>query len=269
MKLRKIFAGVVAAALATTMTATAFAANGDRLEPAQATLGFADGQWLFSQWGGSETPATTLEALEDVTITGNGEYKVAIDFSKGINAWDTALEDVLLDEETGEPVLYTSVQGVTCMAVMVNFASDDEANNNLIIDITSIKFDGVEAMLDGVTSYTNAEDGIYRSTICNPYIGGVPTDARSTDLSTASATLTDFADTWSRCEVTFTISGYPEAGSEPEAPETDAPATDAPATDAPATDEKPNTNTGAEGIALVAGIAVIATGAVVVSKKRK
>ncbi|MBQ8791761.1 MAG: NPXTG-anchored protein, partial [Ruminiclostridium sp.] len=34
-------------------------------------------------------------------------------------------------------------------------------------------------------------------------------------------------------------------------------------------DEKPNTNTGAEGIALVAGIAVIATGAVVVSKKRK
>ena len=215
MKLRKIFAGVVAAALATTMTATAFAANGDRLEPAQATLGFADGQWLFSQWGGSETPATTLEALEDVTITGNGEYKVAIDFSKGINAWDSALEDVLLDEETGEPVLYTSVQGVTCMAVMVNFASGDEANNNLIIDITSIKFDGKEAMLDGVTSYTNAEDGIYRSTICNPYISSIPTDARSTDLSTASATLTDFADTWSRCEVTFTISGYPEAGSEP------------------------------------------------------
>ena len=53
-----------------------------------------------------------------------------------------------------------------------------------------------------------------------------------------------------------------------DAPETDAPATDAPATDAPAADEKPNTNTGVEGIALVAGIAVLAAGAVVVSKRK-
>ena len=67
----------------------------------------------------------------------------------------------------------------------------------------------------------------------------------------------------------------------PSAPETDAPATDAPETDAPATDApatdapvagdstgKPNTNTGVEGLALVAGIAVVATGAIVVAKKR-
>ncbi len=273
MKLRKIFAGVVAAAMATTMATSAFAANGDRLQPAQATLAFADGQWLFSQWGGSETPATTMEALEEVTITGNGEYKVAIDFSKGINAWDSALEDVLLDEETGEPVIYTSVENVTCMAVMVNFAADDEANNNLMIDITSIKFDGVESMLEGVTSYTNAEDGIYRSTILNPYIGNIPDDARGKDLSTASATLTDFAGTWSRCEVTFTISGYPEAGSEPEAPtdpEPEAPADPEPEAPAnPGDSSKPNAGTGAEGLALVAGIAVLATGAIVVAKKRK
>ena len=53
-----------------------------------------------------------------------------------------------------------------------------------------------------------------------------------------------------------------------DAPATDAPATDAPATDAPAVDDKPNTNTGVEGIALVAGIAVLAAGAVVVSKRK-
>ena len=42
--------------------------------------------------------------------------------------------------------------------------------------------------------------------------------------------------------------------------------TDEPSDDT--TEEKPNTNTGVEGIALVAGIAVLATGAIVVSKKR-
>ena len=60
------------------------------------------------------------------------------------------------------------------------------------------------------------------------------------------------------------------------APATDAPATDAPATDAPATDApttgdstKPSTNTGVESVAVVAGVAVLATGAVIVAKKRK
>ena len=59
---------------------------------------------------------------------------------------------------------------------------------------------------------------------------------------------------------------------ETEAPETEAPETDAaPETQAPVTGDstnKPNTNTGVEGIALVAGIAVLATGAIVVAKKR-
>ena len=55
-----------------------------------------------------------------------------------------------------------------------------------------------------------------------------------------------------------------------DAPATDAPATDAPATDAPTTGDssKPNAGTGVEGVALVAGIAVLATGAIVVAKKR-
>ncbi len=72
-------------------------------------------------------------------------------------------------------------------------------------------------------------------------------------------------------------SSTPSAPSDPEtdAPETDAPETDAPETDAPVVDNtpgsstgKPNAGTGAEGLALVAGIAVVATGAIVVAKKR-
>ena len=66
------------------------------------------------------------------------------------------------------------------------------------------------------------------------------------------------------------------APADTDAPATDAPATDAPATDAPATDApttgdstKPSTNTGVESVAVVAGVAVLATGAVIVAKKRK
>ena len=75
-------------------------------------------------------------------------------------------------------------------------------------------------------------------------------------------------------EVTFDVTGYDKASvPDTEAPDdTQAPATDAPATEAPATtgdSTKPNTNTGVEGVAAVAGVALLAAGAVVVAKKRK
>ena len=72
-------------------------------------------------------------------------------------------------------------------------------------------------------------------------------------------------------EVTFDVTGYDKAPADTDAPATDAPATDAPATDAPTTGDstKPNTNTGVEGVAAVAGVALLAAGAVVVAKKRK
>ena len=74
--------------------------------------------------------------------------------------------------------------------------------------------------------------------------------------------------------VTFTISGIGGGASDDtQSPDdTDAPATEAPATEAPATtgdSTKPNTNTGVEGVAAVAGVALLAAGAVVVAKKRK
>ena len=58
---------------------------------------------------------------------------------------------------------------------------------------------------------------------------------------------------------------------EPTDEPTDEPTTDEPTTDAPTTGDstKPNTNTGVESLAVVAGVAVLATGAIVVSKKRK
>lgn len=69
----------------------------------------------------------------------------------------------------------------------------------------------------------------------------------------------------SKIEVEFTLDGLQAEANIPD----DEPAddnTDKPAEETPA---KPNTNTGAEGIAVAAGVAVLATGAIVVSKKRK
>ena len=53
-----------------------------------------------------------------------------------------------------------------------------------------------------------------------------------------------------------------------DAPSNDAPAADNGSTSAPTTD-KQNANTGVEGVAVVAGLAIVAAGAVVVAKKRK
>ena len=76
-----------------------------------------------------------------------------------------------------------------------------------------------------------------------------------------------------KLEVTFTISGIDAIlnGGSTTPDETDAPATDAPATDAPTAGDstKDNTNTGVEGVAAVAGVAIVAAGAVIVAKKRK
>lgn len=272
MKLRKIFAGVVAAAMATTMATSAFAAsNGDRLQPAEATLAFADAGWTISNWGKSDDAETTVAALKNANITGNGEYTVSVDISGGVPGFGSDGEPIL-DQETGDPISYTTMSGIGAMAVMVNVPADDEAYNNLIIDITSVKFDDVETMIDGVASYTNAEDGIYRSTVINQWASKKDTD-RSTNFEAASNVITEFADVWSKCEVTFTIIGWPEAGSEPEAPadpEPEAPADPEPEAPAnPGDSSKPNAGTGAEGLALVAGVAVLAAGAVVVAKKRK
>ena len=64
--------------------------------------------------------------------------------------------------------------------------------------------------------------------------------------------------------VDFTVKGLTAADPEPEAPADPEP--EAPAN--PGDSSKPNAGTGVEGVALVAGIAVLATGAIVVAKKR-
>ena len=75
-------------------------------------------------------------------------------------------------------------------------------------------------------------------------------------------------------EIEFTVTGLDaQQPADTDAPaDTTAPAdTDAPATEAPTTGDssKDNTNTGVEGVAAVAGVALLAAGAVVVAKKRK
>ncbi|MCM1055692.1 MAG: hypothetical protein NC394_09245 [Bacteroides sp.] len=139
------------------------------------------------------------------------------------------------------------------------------------ITIDSLKVDGNE-----IAAATSAAQG---------------TDKVSKDDYFDSATVKEVADgylvgfynTWNgdetvissedfggKVECTFTITGFKAADSA--APAEEAPAAEAQAptgNDAAATADKSNADTGVEGVAAIAGIAVIAAGAIVIAKKRK
>ena len=271
MQIKKILGAIVATAAAGTMVAAAAAEafNGYiyfqstpysfRNAYGDATYGHDSGYFdKFITWGGND-PETypdyedkfdydiegyVLDATYvDVAIDGAGTYKVsaevdfAVDSSTAFNSFGVS---------TDLPWKAADTDGVAPF------------------DVTDVKvwFDGVE-VASGDIDVISDLNGFATIEICNIY-GAEPAKTWAPSVADAYPT--------TKLEIEFTIAEA--AAPETEAPETDAPATDAPATDAPttdapATDEKPNTNTGVEGIALVAGIAVLATGAVVVSKKRK
>ncbi len=128
---------------------------------------------------------------------------------------------------------------------------DDEA---LYFDITFEDLD-IEGDQETIAKYTAVGNEL-RGISNEPTVDDPTTDDPTTDDPTTDEPTTD--------EPTTDTPVVDE-------PTTDAPTTDAPTTDAPTTGDttKPNSNTGVESLAVVAGVAVLATGAIVVSKKRK
>ncbi len=254
MKIRKILAAVSAAAVAaTTMAVSAFAAN-LAIPAGTAIIGFGDTTWDAAFWGKEDDVLNYADYCTPVEITGNGTYTLKIDLSGGYDAINT------INEETGEPMHLTTATGIGAMGINTMFSPDDEAYDGFGINITSIKFDGVETKKEGVTSYTNDEDGGKRTNIMNAWVSYDSTkeDHIASDPATANSVLTDFADAWTTCEVTFDVFGLAE---------TDAPA---PAPDAVVdAGDKQSPDTGVEGIAVIGGVAVLAAGALFVAKKRK
>lgn len=257
MKLRKILAAASAAVIGASLLTISASAN-------EGFLMFASGDWSASSMEIGLCPDGEID------VTGDGTYTV------------TAYGMELEDENTGEMIPAEAIGAtvfcvdITDLALDLYGGTDAEGYGDCSTGAEKMAFAKAAGLdITNVSIQTTSTDGTVvdipvdqskvifgdiegnnkiRIEIFNAY--GDTSSAPCIDTS-----LIDFDDSIS---VTFTISGLDD----------DAPAedTDAPADDnasAPATDSKGSPDTGVEGVAAIAGLAVVAGGALAIAKKRK
>lgn len=253
MKITKI----LGAASAAVVSAAVIAASASAYE---AFLMYASSDWSVQSMDAASENATNAD------VTGNGTYTVSI---SGFEWEDEETAEMVPATGTGAVVLNVDIDG---LANALGCGKDAEAYEGLEtaaekmalaqstgltisdVTLTATSTDGTVTEIPVDNSkilYGDIEgNGKIRIEIYNEY-GDTKKDApiNPSDWS--------FDDTLS---VTFTVSGL---GGE-EAADTAADT----AADNTATTEKGSPDTGVEGIAVVAGVAALAAGAVIVSKKR-
>ena len=250
MSIKKIMAGAVASVMA--LSTMAVAANAYT-----ATLGFADGTWSAQDW------ATTAE------VNGDGTYTLTTKF----DPWQ--------DEETGEDVP-AEATGIMVFVVDIAQLGADlglEATDDQPYDMTKCTVSDVKVTADGnEIAVDNSKvlwgdpegKGNLRIEIFNAY--GSTAVGEAYDASVSPINPADISAA-KEISVTFTLSGISgDAAADDNAAADDTAAADDNAaagdTAAPTTGDKGAADTGVEGVAVVAGLAIIAAGAVVVAKKR-
>ena len=298
MKLRKIMTGIVASALAaSTLAVAASAACLTKVEGTEAALSTGTGMWLIQLYNkGNEAenkPATkldidyskiaaltfTVHVNDDDQILWTGEIGGSVIFS--CNGEKLGVQN---DPDEKKAELFNKYNWPACEFWGV---LDEELLGP--VGEGSTLDDTKPGKVEKVGDYTYA---ITNDQLVNPIAAGDVASIEdmgcmqaglqewSNGVAAVTVTRLDVKDADGNVLVSFDEKGVATIGgaSTPatDAPATDAPATDAPATDAPATDApttgdstKPSTNTGVESVAVVAGVAVLATGAVIVAKKRK
>lgn len=278
MKMKRFIGAAAAMAVAGTLTVGAAAETynayiGFQTAPSysfrnsfdDATYGkdVADGKYFNGVivWGGNdpETFPQYEDKFDDDMPGGDAGYVIPATYT-----------DVKIDKDGTYKV------GVTDF----DWALDGSSSFNLLFVSTDIPFDK-DAGEDGesVAKFSDCKiivDGTVTSEVADPIID-------TEDGKKSGHTKVLFANIWNDAlkkdgyngayptkslEIEFTVSGLGSGEDKTTAPaDTDVPATDAPATTGDSS--KPSTNTGVEGVAAVAGVAVLAAGAVVVAKKRK
>lgn len=299
MKLTKIIAGIAASAVAASTIAVAASANClTKMEGTNAALSTGEGMWLYQLYNkGNEDegkPTTKLDidyskiAALTFTVQVNEEDQILWDGTIGgsvVFSCNGEALGVLNDEDEAKAELFNTYNWPPCefwgvydeaLELATNPNDDDDETNDK------------PGIVEKVGDYTYA---ITNNQLVNPITAG---DAASIDdigcmqaglqeWSSGIAAVTvkslEVKDAAGNVLVTIDELGnatYPTAGEPATDEPTDEPATDEPTTDEPATEEpttgdstKPSTDTGVESVALVAGVAVLATGAVIVAKKRK
>ena len=285
MKLRKIMAGVVATALAaSTLAVAASAACLTKVEGTESTLSTGTGMWLLQLYNKGNEAENKPETKLDIDYS----KIAALTFTFQVNEEDKELWDGTI----GGSVVFS------CNGEKLGVANDpDEAKAALYnkYNWPGCEFWGVldEEVLGPVgegSTYDDTKPGkvekvgdytyaVTNDQLVNPITAGdassiedmgcmqVGIQEWSSGIAAVTITKCEVKDASGNVLVSFDEKGVPTIGGASAPDDTKAPATEAPATTGDST--KPNTNTGVESVAVVAGIAVLATGAVIVAKKRK
>ena len=263
MKIRSIMAAAAVAVVGTlAVSATAGAY--------EAFLMYTDTNWGWGCWKAEEFPAGTVD------VTADGTYTVYVD-----NTISTATVE---DEETGEDVAAVAAGAqVFCvdidgLAADYNAGKDAEGYENCQTGADKMAFAkaaGIEVSDVKVTTYstdgTTTDVAVDQSKVIFGDIEGngkirIEIYNAYGDTSAAPAVNVEDINFDEKIAVTFTISGLGGAAAEETGDAAETPADTA--TTTPAAD-KGSPDTGVEGIAAVAGLAAVAAGAVVLTRKRK
>ena len=254
MNFKKIMVGVVASVAA--VSAMAVAANA-----ATAGLIYQTNAWTFRNtiaqtngiWWDEFDEANNYETwnVSDVAITGDGQYTASCE------------KNVMEDCKDGPESAWNFLK------LQTDIAAADYPDLQITVD--SLKVDGNE--IAGATAavlgpenltiddYSDGCNGITDTVVDAYTIGFV-------NIWNDEQTCIEASDFGGKVEVTFTVSGFGGAasdGTDADDNTVDAGAGD---TSAPTTGDKGAADTGVEGVAVVAAIAIVAAGAVVVAKKR-
>jgi len=191
------------------------------------------------------------ETAEMVPATATGATVFCVDIDGLANALGCGKDAEGYDAlQTGaEKTAFAQAAGLTISDVVITATNSDGTSTDIAVDESKLYYGDIEG------------NGKIRLEIYNAY-GDTSKDAP------IDAAGFSFDDTLS---VTFTISGTgmgDAAASDDNAADAATVDAEAPADNAAASDGKGSPDTGVEGIAVVAGVAALAAGAVIVSKKR-
>jgi len=252
MKLRKILAAVAASAVAVSAMAVTASAVDAQGTDGEALIAFAGGDWTAQYWADG---AEWASVEETVIITGDGSYSVTV-----------TAKSTGVDEETGEDYVADGTTDIAFAALQV--VNGETLFPGMVITIDSVELDGNAVTLNG-TPYTSSDDAVTtRVNLFNEWVSTLPEDARTADGLAADATPTAMdkaCGAWTTMTVNFTVTGA-GAGAAEDATTEEAPAAGDVAGETDSSKGSPDT--GVEDVAVVAGLAIVAAGAVLVSKKR-
>ena len=301
MKLRKIMTGIVASSLALSTLAVAASASSlkkvTEADGKSAGLSSGNDSWLvqvFNEGNEEENKPATKYDIDYSKVTG-ARFTVTIPEKDADGAdgnrefWDGATGggvvlsinggDIQQGTDAWDTYNWPSKQywGVTdeALELATDPNKDDDASNDK--DLSYEKIDDYTYQLTANGFDNPIANGTAKTIGCMQ----IALQEWGSSIATIEVVKCEVLDAEGNVLIAFDGLGNvvdgASAPADTDAPATDAPATDAPATDAPATDApatagdstKPSTNTGVESVAVVAGVAVLATGAVIVAKKRK